>query len=292
MQLLKDDYIKFKNNGVTWQLEFSNPLRQSKSYFEESCITAETVWNNREGPVHLLYSGGMDSEYVLNVFLSMGMNIVPVIIQLNPGYNYHETQWAFDFCKSKGLNPVIIDIDFDHFVSSGSMYNYALRMESSMYHYSAIAYAIDQIDGTIVLGEGEPYIRYMPENNSWNVEIYEYDYCIMKHLAINKRQGISNFLSYSAEMHLAFLQDPRIVELAANKWPGKLGSNTSKVLVYNRNANFNIVPRWKNHGYEVIEKLPIFEHSEFKKFDNLKMRWNGLYSVDYYSHINGFSAQR
>lgn len=288
MQNLKDNYIKFAGNGPTWQLKFEQPTRPTKNYFEETCLTAEMLWAKREGTVHLLYSGGLDSEYVLNVFMHLGMNVQPVIIHLNPAYNYHETRWAFDFCEAKGLDPIVIDIDFDQFVSGGNMYNYAVGMESCLYHYAATAYAIDQLDGTIVLGDGEPYICYMPETKSWNVKIHESDYCIMRHLANTKRTGIANFLAHSMEMHLAFLKDQRIAELAANKWPGKLGSNTSKVIVYNRHNDFNIVPRWKHHGYEVIEKSEIFKHPEFKKFDSLKMQWDGLYSKDYYEHLKGF----
>ena len=289
MQMLKDNYIKFVGNGPSWQIEFGQPTRQIKTYFEETCLAAEMLWAEREGTVHLLYSGGLDSEYALNVFTHMGMNIQPVIIQLNPAYNYHETKWAFDFCEAKGFTPVVIDIDFDHFVKSGMMYEYAVGMESCAYQYSSTAYAIDQLDGTITLGEGEPYICYMPESNSWNVEVYEYDYCIMKHLINKKRKGIADFLSYSVEMHLAFLKDQRIVELATNQHPGKLGSNTSKVMVYNRHSNFNIVPRWKHHGYEVIEKSEIFNHPAFAQCESLKSKWNGLYSINYHDHLNQFS---
>ena len=288
MQMLKDNYIQFANNGPNWQLQFGRPVREIKSYFEETCLAAEILWAEKQGDLHLLYSGGLDSEYALKVFMHMGMNVKPVIIQLNPGYNYHETQWAFDFCDSKGLDPIVIDIDFDHFVKSGMMYDYAVGMESCLYHYSATAYAIDQLDGTIVLGDGEPYICYMPSTTSWNVEIYEYDYCITKHLVNTNRTGIANFLAYSLEMHLAFLNDQRIAELASNQWPGKLGSNTSKVIVYNRNSNFNITPRWKHHGYEVIEKSEIFKHEAFAQCEFLKNKWNGLYSKNYHEHLNQF----
>lgn len=291
MQSLKDDYIKFKNNGFDWQLTFGLPTRHIKNYFDETCSVAELLWANKQGKVYLLYSGGLDSEYALNVFLHLGMPVCPVIVQLNPGYNYHETKWAYDFCESKGLEPLVIDIDFDTFVTSGMMYEYAEKMESCLYHYSALAHAIDKLDGTIVLGEGEPYIRYMPDSKTWNVELYEYDYCIMKHLHNTKRQGIADFLSYSVEMHLAFLNDQRIVELANNQWPGKLGSNTSKVFVYNRHSNFNLTPRWKNHGYEIIEKSTIFTHEEFTRIKTLKGKWNGTYSMNYFEHLSQFGGQ-
>lgn len=288
MESLKDNYIQFFGNGPDWKLNFGLPTRTVSNYFQETCLVAEHLWEQRQGSVNLLYSGGLDSEYALNVFLHLGMNVRPVIVNLKPAYNYHETRWAFDFCEAKGLNPIIIDINFDHFVQSGMMYEYAIKMESCLYHYSAIAHAIDQLDGTVVLGEGEPYICYVPESNSWNIELYEYDYCIMKHLKNTRRQGIADFLSYSIEMHLAFLRDQRIEELAANQWPGKLGSNTSKVVVYNRHSNFNIEPRWKHHGYEVIEKSQIFNHEDFAKCNQLKHKWNGIYSVDYYQHLAQF----
>ena len=87
---------------------------------------------------------------------------------------------------------------------------------------------------------------------------------------------------------MSFLKDQRIAELAANKWPGKLGSNTSKVMVYNRHSNFNIEPRWKNHGYELIERSAIFQDPEFEKCKQLKNQWGGQYSKDYYQHMAQF----
>ena len=55
--------------------------------------------------LYLLLSGGLDSEFVLSVFLHMGMDIKPVIMNLNTfdgiNYNYFESKYAYEYCKSK-----------------------------------------------------------------------------------------------------------------------------------------------------------------------------------------------
>lgn len=288
MQLLKDNYLQFYGHGQNWKLSINGPACCPENYFLETCKAAEALWSARSGKVYLLYSGGIDSEYTLSIFRHLGMNVQPVIIRLLPNYNAHETRYAFEFCAANNIKPLIIDIDFDQFVKSGEIVNLAKEMECSIYHYSATAYAINQLDGTIVLGEGEPYIKLDTEQNQWNVEIHEYEFCIMRYMQKHNIPGIANFLAWSSEMRLAFLTDSRIAELAANQWPGKLGSNSSKIEVYNRHSKFNLLPRQKYHGYEHVEKSEIFNHLNFKEFDQLKQAWGGIYIENYHSHLTHY----
>ena len=49
------------------------PSRAVGTYFEETIKTAELIWEQKSGPLHLCYSGGLDSKFVLAVLRHIGI---------------------------------------------------------------------------------------------------------------------------------------------------------------------------------------------------------------------------
>jgi hypothetical protein len=278
--LSKNNYLR---QTTPWSLEYDPLPTKFDNYFVESCRAAEEIYSQKKGKLHLLYSGGVDSEYALSVFLHMGMDITPVIIRLNPNYNTYDIDYAFNFCVSKGLNPVVLDINFDRFVKSGKFLEVSKICRSELYHRAATAYAAGQLDGTVLLGDGEPYIRNI--DGVWNVEIYQHDYAVWNYFVAKGIYGTIHFNRYTPEMMMSFFSDKRINDLANNKVPGKLGSNSSKFIIYNRHSNFNLEERPKYHGYETIEKSEIFNHPDFQELAVLGKEWNGVYSKNYFEFM-------
>ena len=275
--LLRNNYIR-----LTDKIEIDKLPSVYSNYYQETLTAFEQVVSLKQGKLYLLYSGGVDSEYALSVLLAMGVDVTPVIVKLNPNYNLHEIQYAFKFCESKNLTPLVIDIDFDKFVKSGKILDLARSMNINIFHYSATAYAVSMLDGTVLLGDGEPYIR-LVDNNSWDVEVYDYEFGIGNHFINQGIHGTPYLLRYTPEMMISFLNSQRIQELAANKHPGKLGSHSSKVFVYNEHSNFNLEIRTKQHGYEIIEQSEIFKHEVFREFSP----WHAgnKYSKNYYKFL-------
>ena len=89
----------------------------------------------------------------------------------------------------------------------------------------------------------------------------------------------------SSAAQMSFLTHPQIVQLGNNQLFGKLGSNSSKAVVYNSQPYFIIEPRTKYTGYETIEKSEIFSHSNIKKFSEYP--FNGIWYADYLSITTG-----
>jgi hypothetical protein len=281
MLISKNNYIRASGTGNDFTVTVDSLPVKFDNYYLESCKAAEEIYNLKQGKLYLMYSGGVDSEYALNVFLSMGMDVTPVIVRMNPYYNAHDFKYASDFCDSKNLKPLIIDIDLKEFVKSGKILDIARSIKSSVYHYSTTAYAIGQLDGTVICGDGEPYIN--NQNGVWNVTMYEFDYALVNYYKDNNIYGTPHFNRYSPEMMISFLSTNRMKELAENKHPGKLGSNSSKGIIYNEVSNFNLPIRPKYHGFELIEASEIFNHEIFKEFD--KLPWTGVHHEEYYSFI-------
>lgn len=284
--LAKDNYIRAIGHGENFVIEVDELKKTSLNYFQESCEAAKEIEATKQGNLYLMYSGGVDSEYALNVFLSLGIKITPVIVKLNPDYNNFDISYAYRFCLEKNIDPITVDIDYDQFVISGKMLETAKIIKSEVYHYTTTAYAIGQLDGTVICGDGEPYIKKNESTGGWDVTIYEYDYALPNFYKIYNIPGTAHFNRYTPGMMRSFLESQRIKQLASNKITGKLGSHSSKFVIYNQFNDFNIVKRPKFHGYETIDLNKIKEHEDFFELAEIGKHWNGIWSEDYDTFMN------
>jgi hypothetical protein len=283
MNLSKNNYIRASGSGSNFTITIDQLPNTFDNYFIESCRAAEDVYANKQGKLHLLYSGGIDSEYALSVFLHLKMDVTPVIINLNPQYNDFDIKYATDFCNKVNITPLIINLDFDNFVKSGQFLEVSKICQSELYHRAATAYVAGTLSGTVLLGDGEPYIK--NNNSTWDIEIYQHDYAVWNYFVANDIHGTTHFNRYTPEMLLSFLADSRMKDLANNEVIGKLSSNSSKFIMYNRHARFNLEERPKYHGYEKIEKSNIFQHDAFRELEIIGKEWNGVYSKNYFEFM-------
>jgi hypothetical protein len=286
LPLSKDNYIQYSGTGDSFDLKLG-ALPRVENYYTESVLAAEEIYSIKEGPLYIMYSGGLDSEFVLSVFLELGMDVTPVIIRMG-NYNLHDIKYAIDFCQAKNVVPKIIDVDFDKFVTSEKLLDIALESRSMLYHRPATAFAAAQLNGTVILGDGEPYIKLDATTNTWNLEIDEHDFAVCNYLLNQQIPCVPHFNRYRSGMMASYMLDPRMQELAEHKHPGKLGSNSSKSFMYNRHSPFTLVPRQKYTGYELIEKSEIFKHPVFSQLKEQCKKYNGLVSFDYHTFVRDY----
>jgi hypothetical protein len=282
MIFLKNNYLRTSGSGATFRAEIDPPQTKNLNFHNISLELAEQVYQTRQGKLYLMYSGGVDSEYILNLFLSLGIDIVPVIIKLNPCYNEHDVKYAFDFCESKKLKPIVIDMDFDTFVRSGKIVDIATEFQIGAYQLPSTFHCLNQLDGTIVMGShGPPHMTLDQQTNTWMIDEIEPLHTVLKYFEKNKIFGCPYFLVHTPEQYLSFLQHPIMQDLADHKFPGKLGNNSTKGLVYNKVSGFNMTERQKYTGYENIENREIFNHPNLKIFEEFKKQWWGRWSEPY-----------
>lgn len=282
------NYLLTSGTGFNWKCEIQPATRSVKSYYEETRLAAEKIWALRQGPLYLMYSGGVDSEYILNVFLHLGMEIKPVIIKLND-YNYHDIRYAIDFCQSKNINPLVIDFDFDKFVESGKMLEVADQAECSHWNLPSTFKVVSELEGTVLLGShGPPHLMLNQGlENTWYIREDEMLHSVLKWFKKKSIHGSPFFLVHSAEQYLAWLLEPTTVDLVNFKFPGKLGNTSTKGLIYNNNPDFNLEARPKFTGFEAIVSSPIFKHPNmpvmlYKAVPPIST-CNGYYIEDYHS---------
>ena len=278
--------MRASGSGDAFRIEIDPPVNKTPDFLQECLDVAEYVYDHKQGKLYLMYSGGVDSEFVLNVFLQLGIEIIPVIIKLNPGYNEHDVKYAFDFCASKGLDPLIIDMDFDQFVKLGTIVDIANEHKIATYQLPSTFHCLNKLEGTIVMGSHSlPHVAKNTDSGIWYVDEYEPIWTCLDYFKKNSLYGCPFFLAYTAEQHLAILQHPMMKQLASNEIPGKLGSNSSKCAILNSLSTFDMKPRPKFTGYENIETSAIFQHENLQIFKQFEKQWWGVHREPYFDMV-------
>lgn len=290
MNFLHNQYMTSYGEGLTWTVKINSPTRPVKSYYEECCVAAEMWWDKKIGNIHILYSGGLDSEFVLSVFLSLGMKVTPVIMNLwskhGLNYNQHESKYAYKFCEEKNIKPLIFDLNFDDFVESGKLIDIAAPIKTCSISLPPSMWLASQIDGTVLTGNDPPHLRLDKKTNLWYLDEEELIHSQFRYWKNQNLYGTPFFLSYTPEQMLSFLIDPTMERLANNQIPGKLGSNSTKVFVFNRNNDFNLEQRQKKTGYETIWNSPINQHPDCQLVNSWTEKYWGVSDHQYHDVVN------
>ena len=275
----KNNYYRVSGTGDTFTVDIDSVSRETKSYCEELILNSQEIYDNKEGELYCMYSGGIDSELVMEVFLSQGMKITPVIVKMDLGLNDHDLTWAEQYCNKKNIKPVIYNLDVKKFISSREIVTLAEFTKTSAYQFLSSIKAALSIDGTLLTGQDEPYIGLDQSTKTWYFEERE-RWCAWARLyESNHLTGTSCFLSWSAETLLSFMLDPQIAKLGNNQLPGKLGTLSSRKHVYGR--MFPMPDRPKYTGWEKVEKDPIFQHDSIKEIKDLKNICDGEFKIEY-----------
>jgi hypothetical protein len=254
-----NDYFVGQGTGDSWSISLKPCQRTPKTFHEELLTNAEIIRSLSSRPIYLMYSGGLDSEYVLDIFLSLKIPITPVIIKLS-NYNTYDVDFAVKYCEGKSITPVIIDIDFDHFVTSGKFLEIATSVDCIAYQYPSTFYAAGKLDGIILKGSDEPHFAKI--DNDWMFDEMERIYTVARWYEKYNIEGTPAFLNWSAETLLAFMNDPAVTALFKGKWPSRTGTNFLKPTIWSR-VN-QLTPRDKKDGFELIRQSPIFQHPDIQ----------------------------
>jgi hypothetical protein len=286
MAIIYDNYIYGTGNGPSWHVKIRPPVRPVKSYYEETVIAAEMLYEQKRGKIHVCLSGGMDSEYALAVLQSLGMEVVPVILRTK--YNAHDILYAFTYCLDHKLTPLVIDLDFDKFVESGQFLEIATSTNCAAYQYIATMWLTSQIDGTVVTGETDPhmYLR----DGKWYIDEIEPVFNHLTYYQMHDIHTMPYFVRHTPEQFLAFLTDPTMQKLANNQISGKTGSYSSKIHVYNNQDVFKLEQRKKQNGYELVETSEIFQHPDMQLVKSWKDKYWGSSDFEYNYLINTLLA--
>lgn len=280
----KNNYYRPHGHNETFTIDIDPATRIPMSFGKELIENAKEIYDQKQGTVYVLYSGGIDSELVMEVFLSQKMDVTPVIVRMLPDYNSNDLEYAFKYCKRKNLSPLIIDINLDNFIKNDEVLKTSELVGPAPYQMLPILHIALKLDGTVISGNNEPYFGPDDSDNKWYLTDKEY-LCVWNRLyEQNRLYGTPSFLSWSPETMLAFCLDPTIVKLGNNQLIGKRGTYSSRNEVYSRDFPLEVRPKFT--GWEITEKSELFTHPNIQYIINFKNTYTGIFRKEYNQLVN------
>ncbi|MBO01929.1 MAG: hypothetical protein CMG35_04750 [Candidatus Marinimicrobia bacterium] len=274
--LTHNNYFTTSGHGSRWKVKLKSGDRFPDNYYKESIRAARLLDSSIDAPLVLLFSGGLDSEYMVNVFIKSGVEFKVAIISYGD-YNKHDNKYAFEFCKKRNIEPIVIDVDIEKFITSGRIIEIANEAKCCAYQIPSIMEGILKVDGAVIMANGEPYVKNF--DGDWRWEETERVNSYMNWYKQKNILGTPDFLRYTPQMTAGFLLEPRVMKLVNNELPGKLSTRTSKHIIYSQ--NFDLAKRSKFTGWEKLEQTDFMNNEVFREFDLLKKKYDGVFEMQY-----------
>lgn len=230
--------------------------------FLEACIEqAKMIHTGVQGPIGVLFSGGIDSEAVVQSFVKAECPVTAYIGRMKYDYNVHDICYAIIACEKYGVPYRIIDYDFEKMISEKGE-SYAELSQCFSPQLIAVMYLMDQVSEYVVLGGGDCVFRCEPLGGEWFLCERERVASWYKFLIARRRNSCPGFFQYTPEVIAAYANDPFVIE-KMNENRGCVSPADFKLEFLQ--CHFDLMPRKKMTGFEKIQNLDYRFRSEFKK---------------------------
>lgn len=281
MDLSYNNYFTQVGHGNSWKIKLGKCKHKIIQSWTQECIRAANIIDQTKShPITLLFSGGIDSEFMIRVFNSAKVKYNVAIIDYGK-WNKHDTVYAYRYCELHNITPKVVHVDIEKFISSGKFLEIAKLAKCCAHQMIPIMYGLTKLEGTLIMANGEPYLKNY--EGEWRWQETERVNSYNDWYQLNNIDGTPDFLRYTPEMVVAFIKDPTVQELITNKRPGKLSTRTSKNEIFSRNYSFD--PRPKYTGWEDIEQsnlhMPIYN-----AMYDLRRNYNGEFELEVSELLN------
>lgn len=264
------NHFVFGYNGVpftwrrspsdTWFVKYGRCEREPLRFDEECKATARTIRANTTDELHVLFSGGVDSEVTLRSFVDSQIPVEAAILRFADDLNLHDISWAVITCEELGVPYTVYDLDLVSFWK-GEAKRYAEATTCISPQLLSTMWLIDQVPGYPILGSAECLFvkrgqreieaeveRY--EATTWDLWEKERIAAWYRHFRYRGREGCPGFFQYTPEIMLAYLNDPMVQDLVNNRLPGEFTTEGIKASVYEQ--YFPLKKRTKYTGFEKV----------------------------------------
>lgn len=254
----KDNWLVWHYDGIEYgpklnidsifELTINKTIRTPiMSYYDELCENARNIRDIIQGPLDLLYSGGVDSEVVLRIHKDLKIPINVFIFRYENNLNHRDFNAAIQFCQSANIAYTVVDFNLKHFFENDA-YDIWTKCYCDSSAWLVHMKMTEYLDNTPVIGQGEPYWR-RQEDGTWVLEIHESSkFDTIYHKTIG-RTAVTDWYEYRPEIILANMQLPKIARLLRDEVPGKTSSYSHKSSIH-QDIWLDLVTRPKLVGFE------------------------------------------
>lgn len=166
------------------------------------------ILNKRQSKhVEVLYSGGLDSECVLNSCLINKIPVKAVTMRLlvnNCPINTHDLYYSEKYCRENNVEQVFIDLDVRDFFDNGKHLNYLLPYKIEEPHVATHLWLFEQCSSFPVIGGDYTW----PHQSKDKISPHRLSYsCYNRFLSDRGIHGIGNMLGHSIDSNLLFMRE-------------------------------------------------------------------------------------
>ena len=251
MQGTLDNWISvsFTDTDMVWNVNITEEMLDiaNSATLEENCKLAVTNLPSTIGSrPAVCFSGGIDSQTVVDTFLYAGVTPEVVIFNFLDDHNIHDVSHAIKFCESRNITPRLIDFDVIRFLNNQS-YDFATTYKISSPQFAVHLYLAGKLKDlgyTSVIFGGNTLSQYV-RGGFYTPNKEETDWC-----------------KYSREINFPiigsfWLQDWRLSLMATIYLPyydEGIDNYQSKITGY-RTMGYDVIPQeQKYNGFETIKK--------------------------------------
>lgn len=254
--------------------------RKPKSFKEECINSARLIQDLMTEPITLLYSGGYDSEIMVESFRLAEIPFKTAFCKFEHNYNEHEFKYVKDYCDAYGIKIDIVPLDLIKFWENDA-FSYAELIGCLTPQYVVGPWLMDQLDGCLIAATGDIEFR-LQDDNVWRYTIEEGGDVSWGNFAeIRNREIIASFPEYTPEQLAAGL--PLFKDYTDHKMPGSNNTMCYKPEIYK--SEFDLQPRPKYSGFERVEDISAIIRAEFRR--ELQEMYHGVVEWTYQEYYEG-----
>ena len=282
------------NDQEKFWADYGRCERKPGTLKEESINACRLIYDSTDLPITVMYSGGLDSEFVVAAFKESGVPFDVLIARYLNDVNIYDVSHAVIFCENHSIKYKIVDIDLHKFLED-EIYKIAEFSRPVSSRWTPQMKIAQYVDGLPVMGGGdthcvkkgipedyEPGVSEYPIGTKWYLQEYESETSWDRYMRYIDRPAVVRWFQYTPELMLAYLNDPVMHELVEDKRIGKLSNWSSKVEILQRAFPF-LQPRIKKHGMEGIDDL--FHQLNLDYFYRVNKSWCDIHEVEYYEML-------
>jgi hypothetical protein len=256
---------------------FSAPQAGYGSFKEEMKRAAASTLDVYSGlKPSILFSGGQDSEIMLRSYLEIGSVPNVYIFRYENDCNIYDVSYAVTICSILNVDYKIIDFNLKQFYENDAeRYSELAQIDRPR----ALPYCkfLEMVDGFPILGTSDLTVARLSADYSvkgdWIVRCWEHDIGWSKFIREINKPAVAEWFKWSPGLVASFLKLNWLQDLVNDRIPGKLGTNSSKIVGY-REAYPDLLHRVKKTGFENLNNELVEEFEKFleKKNGGLKYR--------------------
>lgn len=260
--ILNNGSVHIGYNGVPWSFSnkktdkfehwHSKTSRPVGSFREEAILAAKDIRATFPAvPLYALYSGGADSEAMLEAFRLASVPVTVVIVKFTDGSNSHDIWHAFSYLKKINFtgNVKVIDLNIKDWLKSSECIDIARSMQTTeliLTHIFKIA--SDHLkDGIVMTAHEEPSL--WKEDGSWVYNRNEKHYGLHKYFLTENISGVPSFFQWSVELLTAFVFNKHYLTAYSGLYNNKIWS-AEQLKYHFYKDQFSLTPRTKYTGFE------------------------------------------